>query len=166
MAAIEVAQTLVNLKGRRLEDGDLSVLRSALPRKMFPDWLAALLGSVPIVGACFSITEKSDISGRGGELFWLDVKGMLSETLEFEPGKSVVNHGFLAFGGCLEGSGDPYFLDLRMSSDDPPVTRVPHDYAASRPYPLEKIEIVALSLSDFLSTAVIGDVFPSILHKS
>jgi hypothetical protein len=109
----------------------------------------ALLSGHPLAGVGFSLNEEHDESGIGASVLWLTPAQIVSESVECQPGTSVLSYGFLPIGGCAEGSGDPYFLDLRNSSDDPPLVRVPHDYASSGPYPLEKIEIVTSSMSEF-----------------
>jgi hypothetical protein len=109
----------------------------------------ALLRAHPLAGVSFSLDQEHDESGIGAEVIWLTPAQMVSESVECQPGKSVQSSGFITIGACAEGSGDPYFLDLTNSSDDPPLVRIPHDYASSGPYPLEKIEIVTSSMSEF-----------------
>ena len=138
-----------NLSGTRATDGDIHFLKSQLPTTLTPDWLMALLRGHALAGVGFSLSEDHDESGIGAELIWLTPKQIVSESVECQPGRSVLSYGFLAIGACVEGSGDPYFLDLRNSSDDPPLVRIPHDYAVSVPYPRDKIEIVTSSMSAF-----------------
>jgi hypothetical protein len=80
---------------------------------------------------------------------------MIREACDLEPGFTVVRAGFIPFGGCAIGTGDPFFFDMRSGSNDPPIVRVPHDYAGGDTYPLDAIELVAPSLSEFLKTAKI-----------
>lgn len=138
-----------NLRGTRATDGDIDFLQSRLPASLTPDWLMALLRGYQLAGVGFSLNTDHDESGIGAELIWLTPEQIVCESVECEPGKSVLSYGFLAIGACAEGSGDPYFLDLRNSSDDPPLVRIPHDYAVSVPYPRDKIEIVTSSMSEF-----------------
>ena len=138
-----------NLRGTRATDGDIHFLKAQLPVSLTPGWLMAILREHPLAGVGFSLSTDDDESGIGAEVRWLTPAQIVSESVECQPGISVLSHGFLPIGACAEGSGDPYFLDLRNSSDDPPVVRVPHDYASSGRYPLEKIEIVTSSMSKF-----------------
>lgn len=138
-----------NLRGTRATDDDIHFLKSRLPTGLTPDWLMALLRGYALAGVGFSLNEDHDESGIGAEVIWLTPEQIVSESVECEPGMSVLSYGFLAVGACAEGSGDPYFLDLRNSSDDPPLVRIPHDYAVSVPYPLDKIEVVTSSMSEF-----------------
>ena len=147
-----------NLRGTRATDGDINFLQSRLPASLTPDWLMALLRGHPLGGVGFSLNADHDESGIGAELIWLTPAQIVSESVECQPGISVLSHGFLPIGACAVGSGDPYFLDLRNSSDDPPLVRVPHDYASSRPYPCAKIEIVTSSMSDlFRNSRIFGN---------
>jgi len=138
-----------NLRGTRATDGDIHFLKSRLPSSLTPDWLMAILRGRALAGVGFSLNEDRDESGIGAEIIWLTPAQIVSESVECQPGQSVLSYGFLPIGACAEGSGDPYFLDLRNSFDDPALVRVPHDYASSGPYPREKIDIVTSSMSEF-----------------
>ena len=142
-----------NLRGTRATDDDIHFLKSRLPTSLTPDWLMALLRGHALAGVGFSLNEDHDESGLGAELIWLTPAQIVSESIECQPGLSVLSHGFLPIGACAEGSGDPYFLDLRDSSADPALVRIPHDYASSGPYPYEKIEVVTSSISEFFRTS-------------
>src|SRR5258708_11292396 len=142
-----------NLSGTCATDVGISFLRSRLPANLTPDWLMKLLSAHALAGTSFSLSEDHDKSGIGAEVLWLRPEQIVSECIECQPGKSVLSFGFLAIGACEFGSGDPYFLDLRSSSSDPPLVRVAHDYARAQPYPLERIEIVSSSLSDLFRHA-------------
>jgi hypothetical protein len=136
-----------NLLGTRATDDDVHLLKSRLPSRLTPDWLMALLRGHALAGVGFSLSADHDESGIGAEVIWLTPEQMVSESVECEPGRSVLSYGFLAIGACAEGSGDPYFLNLSNPSDDPPLVRIPHDYAVSVSYPRDKIEIVTSNLS-------------------
>lgn len=138
-----------NLRGVRATDDDIHFLKTRLPTNLTPDWLTTVLKEYVLAGVSFGLNEDHDESGFGAELIWLNAAQIVSEGIECEPGISVVPLGFLPIGACAEGSGDPYFLDLRNPSANPPLVRIPHDYAVLRPYPCEKIETVTASLSKF-----------------
>jgi hypothetical protein len=158
MAIMTPSQVLAGiahqLRGAAATDNDLRILTSRLPANFLPDWFASLLAEYKLGGVDFSLSKNDDCSGFGAEMIWLTAEQMVSEAIEVEPGISVVTSGFLPVGGCALGSGDPYFLDLREGSDDPPVVRVPHDFAGGATYPLDRIELVARSLSEFFSHAL------------
>jgi hypothetical protein len=141
------------LQGVSATDRDIRQLRAYFSNVLIPDWLESLLKNHRLAGACFSLDSGQDRSGLGAELLWLSPKQMISEAFDAEPGKSVVSSGFLAIGSCALGSGDPYFLDLREFSNDPPVVRIPHDYAGPNSYPLERVEIVVSHLSELFHDA-------------
>jgi hypothetical protein len=150
----QVLQEIANdLRGASAADSDIRLLRSRLPNSLVPNWLVNLLEGYKLAGVCFSLSSDSDNSGLGAEVIWLTPEQIVSETTDSEPGRSVVASQFLPIGACAIGSGDPYFLDLREASNDPPVVRVPHDYAGGSSYPLERVEVVSPRLSDFFRNA-------------
>jgi len=133
--------------GRLAAAGEVQALQR-LPR--VPDWLPAVFLKYPLIGTHFSLSQEGDLSGLGVELRWMTPAHVVEEATEFEPGMSIPTEAFIPIGSCAEGSGDPYFLDLRNGSDDPAVVRIPHDHAGQGDYPLDKVERVSDSLSDFL----------------
>jgi len=141
-----------DLNGTRASSDDIDALRKRLPA-LTPGWLVNILTEYKLAGTSFSLSEEQDKSGLGADLLWLTPQQMLSESCDCEPGMSVQSSGFLPIGACATGSGDYYYLDLRHTSGDPPVVRVPHDYAGVQSYPLDKIEIVSFSLSEFFRNA-------------
>jgi hypothetical protein len=126
-----------------------------MPAMLVPDWLANTLRRYRLAQTEFNLTETQDLSGLGAEVSWLLAKHMIREACDMEPGFTVARAGFIPFAGCGIGTGDPFFFDMRNGSNDPPVVRVPHDYAGGETYPLDAIELVAPSLSEFLKTAKI-----------
>jgi hypothetical protein len=144
-----------DLHGTTATDSDIRLLRARLTVALVPDWLVDALKRYNLAGTDFSLTEEQDLSGLGADVVWMTPKQMIKEACDFEPGFTIVRSGFLPFGACSVGTGDPFFFDLRDASDDPPVVRVPHDYAGGESYPLDAIELVAPSLTAFLRTAKI-----------
>jgi hypothetical protein len=152
----EVLQAIADeLPGSTATEEDVRQLRTRLPAALVPDWLTNVLRRYRLAGTEFDLTEAQDLSGLGAEVRWLPVKHMIGEACDLEPGFTVVRAGFIPFGGCAIGTGDPFFFDMRGGSNDPPVVRVPHDYAGGETYPLDAIELVAPNLSEFLKTAKI-----------
>ena len=132
---------------------EVRLLKEGLPDALVPGWLVELLTRHKLSGCCFSLGEEDDDSGLGAEVIWKTPEDMVAEARDYYPGISVVDLGFLPIGSCAIGSGDPYMLDLRRASSDPPVVRVPHESAVQEPYPLEDIELVCPSLSEFFRRA-------------
>ena len=152
----EVLQAIADeLPGSTATEDDIRMLRNRLPAALAPDWLANVLRRYRLADTSFDLTEAQDLSGLGAEVNWLPVKHMIREACDMEPGFTVVRSGFIPFGQCAIGTGDPFFFDMRGGSNNPSVVRVPHDYAGGETYPLDAIELVALSLSEFLKTAKI-----------
>jgi hypothetical protein len=148
-----LSQIANRLHGTNATDGDIELLRSRLPDNLMPDWLVDLSKNYRLAGVCFSLSDDADNSGLGAEVIWLAPRQLVSEAFDAEPGRSVISSKFLPIGVCAIGSGDPYFLNLRGASNDPPVVRIPHNYAATNPYPLERVEVVASRLSEFFRNA-------------
>jgi hypothetical protein len=142
-------QIAPNLRGTFATDDEIRFLRARLSAAVTPDWLMSILKDYRLAGTCFTLSEECDNSGLSADVVWLTPEQVVSESHDAEPGISVLSFGFLPIGGCAIGSGDPYFLDLRQASIDPPVVRIPHDHAVDRPYPVDRIEVVSSSLSEF-----------------
>ena len=159
MNPAEVLQGISDaLHGTKATSSDIEFLTNSVPNNLMPNWLVSLLSKYKLAGTEFSLNPKDDQSGFGAEVIWLTPMQLVSEAYDSEPGTSVRPLGLLPIGACAIGSGDPYFLDLRVTSNDPPVVRVPHDYAGRGVYPLEKIELVASSLSHFFGAARITSI--------
>lgn len=140
-----------NLRGRIATVFEVDVLRRGLQGKILPDWFPSALLAYRIIGARMSLDARLDRSGVGVELLWLSPEQIVSEVRDVEPGVSVSQFGFLPIGACATGSGDPYFLDLRVSdTTDPPLVRIRHDLAGEGRYPLDQLELVETTLSAFL----------------
>lgn len=152
MTQVMIPKSLaINLNGNTATENEVVFLRSKFSPFLLPHWLLALLQTYKLAGTCFSLAADDDMSGLGVEMIWLSAAQMVSEAFDFQPGISVVFAGLLPIGSCAIGSGDPYFLDMRGFTEDPPLLRVLHDYASDNPYPLNKVEVVASSLGDFFS---------------
>jgi hypothetical protein len=140
-----------HLHGATASGGDIQMLMTRLGTSLVPDWLASLLKEYKLAGTEFSLSADDDRSSLGADVLWLTPAQMASESCECQPGLSLRGLAFVPIGACATGSGDYYYLDLRDDSFDPPVVRIPHDFAGEGPasYPLERIELVAQRLSEF-----------------
>lgn len=127
-------------------------------QKLIPNCLLDLMTEFGLAGKTFRISAEEDESEIGVDLKWLGAEDIIKEALDFYPGKSVYSLGYIPVGSCLDGSGDPYFLFVRDIDDscDPPLVRVPHDYATAESYPEDKVEIVSAKLSDFIRACEIA----------
>ena len=146
----ELEKKEMSLTGSKATETDVIQLVERLPSDMVPSWLPPLLQRFGLAGACFSLDEDDDESELGAELKWFSVSQMLEEALMVYPGKSALRLGYLPVAACLAGSGDPYFLKISISDEDPPLVRIPHEMASDdEAYPESEIEIVCKSLSRF-----------------
>lgn len=107
--------------GRIADRAALAALNAETGGRM-PEWLIALLASVPLCG----LMSDWQTHERCGSLEWFDAHGIRSESLEFYPGLAIVERGFLCIGGDPTGSGDPYCIPTDRG-EDPPVYQVYHD---------------------------------------
>jgi len=154
MALESVLKEISNeLHGSRANEDDVNFLKSNLPLKLIPIWFIDMLRKHKLGGVVFLLSEGNDKSKLGADLLWLRPHQIVSEACSAEPGVSVLQSGLLPIGVCANGSGDPYFLDFREASPDPPVVRVPHEFAGDQNYPLEKVELITSTLSEFFTLA-------------
>ncbi|MCR9365224.1 MULTISPECIES: hypothetical protein [Vibrio harveyi group] len=152
----EIKKIETQLTGLKASEEDINQLVEQLPDGLVPSYLLSLLKSFPLAGVCFSLDEENDESEFGADLKWLTVRQMLEEALEVYPGKVVLKLGYLPIASCLAGSGDPYFLKVLNDNDDPPLVRIPHEFASDDgEYPESEIEVVCRSLSQFFNRAEI-----------
>ena len=79
---------------------------------MTHDYWKEFVAQNSLTGKDVSIPEDADQSKLGAELRILDEDGIRSEAEDVYPGIAVVKDGFLPVGSCLEGSGDPYFINV------------------------------------------------------
>lgn len=144
------------LRGKKTSMEEVEMLKTALPA--LPSWFLDIIAGYPLCGASFFLNDELDQSGLGAELSWMKPSHIIEEAVRAEPGKSVLGLGYIPFGSDLSGGGDPYFLAVTISECDPPVVRVPHDYAVQSPYPIDEIELVSPALSQFIrSSSVLAD---------
>lgn len=147
-----------DLNGRAMSSDDMRTLNQ-IQNVVAVDWYMSLLKRGPFIGANLALDDDDDQSGMGVEFIWMTPEQTVDEALKAYPGRLVLKLGLLPIGMCAEGTGDPYFLDLRGDfNEDPPLVRVPHDFAGGGDsYPLDKIEKISDHLSEFLRLSKIED---------
>lgn len=141
-----------SLTGAPITCDELEQLRSSFGG-LAPEWLLKLYSERNLLGTTFSLDDESDLSEMGVELKWMTVEQMVDEATNFYPGITAIKKGYLPFGLCLEGSGDPYFLKIGKGHDDTPVVRIPHDTLADGEIDESSIEFVASNLVAFFEKA-------------
>jgi hypothetical protein len=80
---------------------------------LIPEYWKEFLSINSIIGQHCKIPEASDLSELdGGDLKLFDESEILEEANEFYPGVAVIKDGFIPVASCLQGSGDPYFINI------------------------------------------------------
>ncbi len=132
------------LTGRVATEAELATAQAALGGKI-PAWLLDAMRDLALSEAQFCFEDA--------DLKWLALPAIVEESTQLLPGKLLLPLGYLPVAECLQGSGDPYFLDLRSNDDDPALVRAAHDSVRAGEYDLRGIDGVARSLSDFFARA-------------
>lgn len=136
------------LEGRLISQDENDLLVKALDKNILPQWYLNLLMKFRLVGTEFSLSEEKDISEMGVELKWLTPEQTINEAKETYPGILACKNGYLPVGMCLEGSGDPYFLEI-VGNNNPKLVRIIHDSCTDDDFTSCEVEIVSNCLSDF-----------------
>ncbi len=97
-------------------------------------------------GAEIDIPSGIDPTGAGAEFEILSDVSIRQEAEELFPGIGVAADGFVPVGGCVIGTGDPYFIN---SNDGPcgPLYRIYHDAVSDAGY--DRNDAVDLILNDY-----------------
>ena len=98
------------------------------------------------------IPEEKDLSEiGGGSLDIFSEKDIEEEATKFYPGIAVLNDGYIPVGGCSQGSGDPYFININDGISGP-LYRIYHDEVRDTSYIKEKaINIVLNDYTDLIN---------------
>lgn len=106
----------------RLADFDTLASLNAEMGHRIPEWLVALMTTVPLCG----LEVDWRANDRHGAIELADANGIRSESIECYPGIAILERGFVNIGCDPYGSGDSYFVPTDRG-DDPPVFQVYHD---------------------------------------
>lgn len=136
-------EKLRTLNGRRMDLSAIAVLKEAF---QLPQSYIEVLSRFAVVGTRLSLSPGEDLSGLGAEIQLMDETQIASEARECYPGITALKRGYVPFGICAEGSGDPYFLRI----GDAVVVRIPHDATTEEELDESQIEVVALSFEDLV----------------
>ncbi len=80
---------------------------------MIPEYWKEFLVTNSLAGQSCKIPEEFDLSELdGGDLNIFDESEILNEANEFYPGLAVKKDGYIPVANCLQGSGDPYFINV------------------------------------------------------
>jgi hypothetical protein len=113
---------------------------------MHPSYWKHFIDDHMLVGRCITIPEKADAAGLGGDLQIYTAEQAREEAEEYYPGIAVAPDGFVPVAQCLNGSGDPYFINVR-DGEGGPLYRIYHDAVAAESY--DPAEAVAIVLPDY-----------------
>ena len=109
-------------KGKRLDRKQINIIQESMGMKL-PNWYVDMMLNHDLTDIMFEYleydNEKSGISISS-------YNTILSEINDAYPGLGIKSMGYINFGECLQGSGDPIFINLK-ENDNPPVIRVYHD---------------------------------------
>jgi len=109
---------------------------------MIPDYWIEFLNNNNLRNIEIEIPDEMDLSELdGGGLKIFDEEGIFEESTKFYPGIAVKNDGYLPIASCLQGSGDPYFINC---SEGPAgrLYRIYHDEVSDEGYTKEAVNIV------------------------
>ncbi len=80
---------------------------------LIPEYWKQLVINNTLIGKYCEIPEESDLSElSGGCLKIFDESQIIEETNVFYPGLAVKKDGFIPVANCMQGSGDPYFINV------------------------------------------------------
>ncbi len=116
---------------------------------MIPEYWTKFITSNCLAGKSCEIPEDSDLSELdGGDLKIFGENKILDEANEFYPGLAVKKDGFIPVAGCLQGSGDPYFININDGANGP-LYRIYHDAEMIDDNMYNLDEAVNIVLSDY-----------------
>ena len=107
--------------GSSLNQEQINTIQKAMDMEL-PNWYVEMMLNYNLTNIEFTFLEdeyKSDIAIS-------DYDTILSEINEAHPGLDIKPMGFVNFGTCLQGSGDPIFINLK-ENNNPAVIRIYHD---------------------------------------
>lgn len=151
---IEKAEN-INAKGKALRQEQVRILQQSTDL-VLPDWYTNMVLNYPIFGIELEIYEAEYENKSIIEIS--SFQNLLNESNEAYPGLEARKYGYINFGSCLQGSGDPIFINLTIG-DNPPVVRLYHDDLL-KDKTLENGggHIIANSISEFLTEATIFEI--------
>ena len=118
-----------------------------------PNYWIEFIEKNGLIGMSCTIPEEHDLSElSGGTLQFLSLEDIEEETNEYYPGIGVSKAGFIAIASCLNGSGDPYFINLNDGPNGK-LYRVYHDAKINNDgtYDLdEAVNVVLINYSEIL----------------
>ena len=117
---------------------------------MIPEFWMQFVQKNGFVESNFEIPEEFDLTGFGASMKLLSKEGIEIESNNAYPGIAVKQFGFIPVASCLEGSGDPYFINSK-DGENGKLYRVYHDAGTEEDFDLESgVDIILDSYQDLL----------------
>jgi hypothetical protein len=114
--------------------------------KEVPQFWLDFIESSNLIEKEIDIPESDDSSKLGACFKILNNKQILEEANESYPGIIVSQDGYLPVGCCLEGSGDPYFVNINEGPKGK-LYRIYHDSVLDNNY--NSIEAIDVIVDDY-----------------
>ncbi len=115
-----------------------------------PDYWTNFLNANNLRGITIEIPEEIDLSELGTSCMLYDEKNILEEMNEFYPGLVVKDDNYIPIGCCLNGSGDPYFINSNDGAKGK-LYRIYHDEFSADEYDKDSaIDTVLNNYEDML----------------
>lgn len=111
-------------KGKRLDVEQINLIQESMGIEL-PDWYVEMMLNYDLTNLEFDYLEDDDEDMKSS-ISISDFNTIQSEINDAHPGLEIKSMGYVNFGTCLEGSGDPIFINIK-GNDNPPVVRVYHD---------------------------------------
>lgn len=149
---IEKAKS-TNQVGTNLSQLELDEIAKSMNMEL-PEWYKKIMCECSIVDIEFDYSEYEDSEGYESSIAISDFEIIMSETNDAYPGCAIKELGYVNFGDCLQGSGDPIFINLK--EENPKVVRIFHDGALLENGIVDEDSgnILASELADFLQNAI------------
>ena len=111
-----------------------------------PDYWRIFRDSSNLTTLSVEIPESKDLSGLGADIEFFEDHSILNEMNEAYPGLIVHTDDFLPVGGCLVGTGDPYFIRV-SEGEGGCLYQIYHDAVTDANYSHQ--DAIAIVLKDY-----------------
>ena len=145
-----------NQIGTNLSQTELDEIAKSMNIEL-PEWYKKLMHESSIVDIEFDYSEYEDAEGYESSIAISDFEIIMSETNDAYPGCAIKELGYVNFGDCLQGSGDPIFINLK--EENPKVVRIFHDggLLENGKFDEDSGNILASDLAVFFENAIFKD---------
>jgi hypothetical protein len=113
-----------NQQGKRLDVEQIALIQESMEMEL-PNWYVEMMLNHDLINIEFEYLEYENEDMKSS-ISISNFNTIQSEINEAYPGLEIKSMGYINFGTCLEGSGNPIFINLK-ENDNTPVIRVYHD---------------------------------------